>query len=1044
MNSDPDPVPNDSRWRPTLAARAAIGATKFADEHAQVADLLAQLGFSATGQQTASALAVAIVRAARERGHAHGSLEAFLQEFDLQTEEGVTLLCLAESLLRVPDAATADRLIAERIAGGHWAAHLGHTESLFVKAATWALLLTGRVLEPTSANANPSAWLARLIKRAGEPVIRAALKAAMRIIGDQFVIAPTLEAGLQRAGERCASFDLLGEGARNDAQALHYYAAYKAAISTLGTARVPRDPRFGHGISVKLSALEPRYEETCRARVFQCLYPRVRELAVMAAAGGIGLTLDAEEADRLELSLDIFERLARDPALAHWAGLGLAVQAYQKRAFAVLAWVCDVARARPAGLQVRLVKGAYWDTEIKLAQINGLPDYPVFTQKAATDLSYLACAERLLAAGPLLYPQFATHNAATIAAVLTLAGEHRDFEFQRLYGMGESIYRAAALVTGRELPLRVYAPVGNHQQLLPYLLRRLLENGANTSFVNRVFDHGLTPEALVTNPIESLAASQCDQRLPRPRDILLPLRANSPGVDLADHRERARLSDATARVGYAMVGPIVNGHCELLGSTRLVRNPARQGEVLGLAADATRAQIAVAFATAEKAQAEWDAAGGAARADVLLRAAAELTRAQEPLIRLLVREAGKTQRDALDEWREAIDFCHYYAHEARRYCARPQVFAGPTGETNEGSLHGRGVFACISPWNFPLAIFTGQVAAALAAGNAVLAKPAEQTPLIAVMVTRLLHAAGVPPEVLHLLTGDGAVGAALIDQHPLAGVAFTGSISVAQAINRRLALKAGPITPLIAETGGVNALVVDSTALLEAVVDDVIRSGFHAAGQRCSALRVLLVQTEVADTLIALLSGAMDTLVVGDPADFATDIGPIIDGTAQARLDAHLNLLSRQARILHQHPGAIAAGLGNYFGPVLAEISDWSLVTREIFGPIVHLKRFAAEDLRQEIDSLRALGYGLTLGIHTRLASRAREIAIRSGVGNLYVNRNMVGAVVGVQPFGGSGLSGTGPKAGGPYTLLRFMQERTYTENTAATRGNVELYHTAK
>ena len=1024
-----------------LKARAAIAATKLADEDTHVADLLAQLAWPAVSQRAATDLAISIVRATRERGPEIGTLDTFLQEFDLATEEGVTLLCLAESLLRVPDAATADRLISERIASGDWAAHRGHADSVFVNASTWALMLTGRVLQHDAASTLPADWLARLIRRCGEPVIRQALKAAMRIIGNQFVIAPTIEQGIRRASLWPASFDLLGESARSAAQAQRYHAAYAAAITVLGKRSDHRDLARGHGISIKLSALEPRYEEACRTRMLENLYRRVRELALAAAAAGIGFTLDAEEADRLELSLDIFERLAQDSALAAWPGLGLAVQAYQKRAPAVLAWVIELTRARPAPVQIRLVKGAYWDTEVKLAQVHGLNDYPVYTRKAATDLAYLVCADRLLAAGSGLYAQFATHNAATIAAILTMAGHRRDFEFQRLYGMGHAIYQTTTAVTGRKLSLRVYAPVGDHQHLLPYLLRRLLENGANTSFVNRVFDREVSPEQVAANPLEVFTTDRVrPARIPRPADLFQPLRANSPGVDLADRSELERLVGATARYDYAIVGPLVAGNMVPRGPSRLVQNPAVRSQVLGLAADATPAQLEQASATAEAAQPAWDAVGGDARAEVLLRVAEQLIRAQEPLVRLLVREAGKTYRDAVDEWREAIDYCYYYAHEARRYCASPRVFRGPTGEHNAGTLHGRGVFACISPWNFPLAIFTGQMTAALAAGNTVLAKPAAQTPLVAFAATRLLHAAGVPEDVLHLITGDSAIGEALVDLPRLAGVAFTGSMPVAHAINRRLALKPGPITPLIAETGGVNAMVVDSTALLEAVVDDVVRSGFYSAGQRCSALRVLLVQHEIADELINLLGGAMDALTVGDPADPTTDIGPIIDPDAHARLVMHVAALRHRARILKQHPGAIALGRGFYFGPVLAEIEDWSWAHTEVFGPIVHLKRFAAAELMEEITQLRATGFGLTLGIHTRLDRRAREIAMQSGVGNVYVNRNMVGAVVGVQPFGGSGLSGTGPQAGGPYTLLRYMREQTYSVNTAATRGNVELY----
>ncbi len=1020
---------------PNAVIRAEFARMKLAPDEAAVAALLAAVRTPVAARLRIAADATAIIEYCRREPQAHGILEAFLQEFDLTSSEGVALLCLAESLLRVPDAATADRLIAERILSGNWTEHSGHSSSLFVNASTWALMLSGDLLRLESGLlSDPSTWFKALVGRLGEPVIRRAVKAALAILGAQFVLGGDIEAALRRADDLPHSFDMLGEAARSDAQAAQYAAAYRTAIAVIAPSAAL------HAISIKLSALDPRFEETQTPRVLARLYPTLLSLVTAAKTAGVACTIDAEEADRLELTLDLFTRLSDEPALAKWSGLGLAVQAYQKRAPAVIDWVLDCARRRAAPLQIRLVKGAYWDTEIKLAQQNGLAEYPVYTQKAATDLAYLVCAERLLAAGPLVFPQFATHNAYTIATVLALAAPTARFEFQRLHGMGEAVYAAASEIGGRALPLRVYGPVGSHRALLPYLLRRLLENGVNSSFVKRFLAPANPVSTLVADPVTEMSTARPKRHpaLPLPRDLFAPTRANSPAIDWADRRVRAQLLATATPVWQG--GPIVNGEVARGGECVEIRNPADHSQLLARVPQANAVDITTAYQHAACAQASWDVLGGAARAAILRRAGDLIGDARAELVQCIVHEGGKTFRDALDEVREAADYCFYYAAEALRLFNAPQALPAVVGESNLLSLHGRGVFACLSPWNFPLAIFIGQVAAALAAGNTVLAKPAPQTPLTAFLATRLLHASGVPPAVLHLLTGDAAVGVALVALPGLAGVAFTGSWRVARDINQRLAAKAGAICPLIAETSGQNAMLVDSTALLEAVVDDVLQSGFYSAGQRCSSLRVLLVQQEVAAPLRELLGGAMATLVLGDPARMETDIGPLIDAAAQARLRTHYAGLEQHARILFAGAELPAHSRGWYFPPVLAEVNTWSLLEAEVFGPIVHLKTYASEALHSELDALRELGFGLTLGVHSRIEGFAAEAARRAGCGNVYVNRKMVGAVVGSQPFGGRGLSGTGPKAGGPHYLARFATERTVTTNTSVSGGTAALF----
>ena len=966
-------------------------------------------------------------------------VESFLQEFSLGTREGLALMCLAEALLRTPDDETRDRLIAEKIGSADWASHAGQSDSVFVNASTWGLMLTGKLVEvDDDARRDLPGFLKRLAGRLGEPVIRRAVASAVRIMGEQFVLGQTIDAALARAkreGFLC-SFDMLGEGARTAADAARYERIYAEAIARVGERRGAAGPEDGHGVSVKLSALSPRYEATQEARAFEELYPRVLRLALIARQYDMNYAIDAEEADRLVLSLKLIERLAAEPALGDWTGLGVVVQAYQKRSPQVIAHVADLARRTGRRLMVRLVKGAYWDAEIKRAQVMGRPDYPVWTTKPATDLAYLA----LIDAAPHLYAQFATHNAHTLAAVRHMADAAGvRIEHQRLHGMGETLYQAAATCYG-PITVRAYAPVGGHEDLLPYLVRRLLENGANTSFVHALTDERVPAERVAADPITAVEA-QPDRhpRLPIPRDIYGPSRRNSEGDDMSLEVDRARLVAAASTLSGQPLeaGPILGGRPVETAARVAVRSPNARGRIIGHVRDACADDIDQAFARARKAQPGWDRLGGTGRAPVLRAMGDALEASRERLCALAVLEAGKTWPDAIAEVREAVDFCLYYAAEAERLFAGPAELRGPVGEVNTHQLHGRGVFVCISPWNFPLAIFTGQIAAALAAGNAVLAKPAEQTPLIAAEAVRLFHGAGLDPDLLALLPGPGeTVGAALTAHAGLDGVAFTGGTETAWAINRTLAARRGPIVPFIAETGGLNGMFVDTTALREQVIDDAIASAFGSAGQRCSALRVIFLPHETADEIIDGLIGAMQALTLGDPADPATDIGPVIDQEAKAALQRHLDRLNAEARMLH---GPQPKGPGLFFAPVLAEIASPAFLEREVFGPILHVVRYRPADLEAVAAQFAQRRYGLTLGVHSRLQSFVDRVAALVPAGNLYVNRSMIGAVVGVQPFGGEGLSGTGPKAGGPRSLQRHAVERAVSVNTAAQGGDPKL-----
>jgi RHH-type transcriptional regulator, proline utilization regulon repressor / proline dehydrogenase / delta 1-pyrroline-5-carboxylate dehydrogenase len=1020
-------------------------------EDRAVTRLLHALELTGGARHRAVATAMALVEGARARRDERPFLDAFLQEFGLSNQEGIALMCIAEALLRIPDDATADRLIAEKLATGDWSSHAGKSESLFVNASTWGLMLTGGILEldPTI-KTDTTGWMRKFTRKAGEPLVRLAVRRAMRIIGGEFVVGRSIEEALARSAREAevalCSFDMLGEGARTQRDALRYLRSYEHAIDVIGAAAAGRPAEEASSISIKLSALESRYSLLQHERVMQRLVPQVTALVRRAADLGIQLTIDAEEADRLDLSLDVIEALAKDPATHGWPGLGLAVQAYGKRALDVIDWTAATARTYGRRMTVRLVKGAYWDSEIKRAQERGLDGYPVYTRKVTTDVSYLACAGRLLSHTDVIYPQFATHNAHSIAAVLELAPPGADYEFQRLHGMGRLLYAEAARQVAKFPRVRVYAPVGEHKDLLAYLVRRLLENGANTSFVNRFMDEQVPVAEIVRDPVSEIERLQsyAHPRLPIPSSLYAD-RRNCRGIDLGNPpeidvlRKEVSAHRSTKLVALPVAGPIINGIL-LPGSTHPVTNPADRRDAVGSTRDATPDEIVMAFDAGAAAQAAWNSKGGDARASLLDHASDLLEAGRADFHELLVREAGKTISDAIAEVREAVDFCRYYALRARQQFAGPQRLQGPTGELNELSLHGRGVFACISPWNFPLAIFAGQITAALAAGNTVVAKPAEPTPLIAARFVKLLHEAGVPPQAVHLVPAPGRLfGEVALAHAALAGVAMTGSTATALTINRNLAARSGAIVPLIAETGGLNAMIVDSTALPEQVVDDVVSSAFMSAGQRCSALRLLFLQDDIADQVLEMISGAMQELVIGDPADFRTDLGPVITPTAADGLAQHLARMRKEARIVKACTLGEAHANGSFFAPHLIELKSAAQLTREEFGPILHVVRYRAADIVKVLQAIRASHYGLTLGVQTRLESFWREVFEHTDIGNTYVNRNMIGAVVGVQPFGGTGLSGTGPKAGGPHYLARFANERMLTVNTAATGGNAAL-----
>ncbi|MEW5755060.1 MAG: bifunctional proline dehydrogenase/L-glutamate gamma-semialdehyde dehydrogenase PutA [Pseudomonadota bacterium] len=1027
--------------------RAEIDRDYMPDEEALIKVLLDEAGMPESDLQQIHQLARRWVEQLRARGVAPGSIESFLQEYSLTTDEGVILMCLAESLLRIPDAATSDRLIQDCIARGDWQQHQGKSDSMLVNAATWGLMLTGKVT-PLSERvyADAPGALRRLIGRLGEPLVRRAMQQAVRIMGHQFVMGETIKKALHRAAgtghHQRYSFDMLGEAAMTEEDVERYFAAYLDAITRIADEVDADQPLLArHGISVKLSALHPRYEFSQRARVMHELSTRVLILAQHAKRAGITMTIDAEESERLTLSLDVFKSVYEDVSLGDWAGLGLAVQAYQTRARAVIDWVIALARQGGRRIPVRLVKGAYWDSEIKRAQQAGYPGYPVFTRKSATDVSYLACAKKILAASDIIYPQFATHNARTLASILTMAGEYRDYEFQRLHGMGEALYQILH-ETHPALPCRVYAPVGGYDTLLPYLVRRLLENGANTSFINRIWDEQQPVEAIIADPVSQLAAlsQKPNPRIPLPTQLYGPKRPNSIGINLSDEYTRGLLfAEIASALEPHHAAPRV-GDIKPHGVPRSVVAPWCISQVIGSVIEADERSVRQAVDQGAAAYARWSLTTADMRAGYLEQAASLFEDRRAELLALIVREAGKTVPDAIAELREAVDFCRYYAAQARADFAVPMTMPGPTGEINKLFWHGRGVFVCVSPWNFPLAIFVGQIAAALAAGNCVIAKPSHQTPLIAHRAVELLHGAGIPADVLQFLPCSGAVlSQCVLQDERIAGVAFTGSTGTALHINRQLAARPGAIVPLIAETGGQNAMIVDSSALPEQVVRDAMRSAFNSAGQRCSALRVLYLQHEVADRIISMLQGAMAELQVGDPCDLATDVGPVIDEEAVDKLTLHIERFVAHRKVLYQTPLPEAARDGYFIAPTLIELDSIAELHHEVFGPVLHVIRYPAEGLDRVLDEINGTGYGLTLGVHSRIEQRIDYICSKARVGNIYINRDIIGAVVGVQPFGGEGMSGTGFKAGGPHYLYRFASERSISNNIAAIGGNTTL-----
>ncbi len=974
-----------------------------------------------------------------------GGVEDFMREFGLTTREGLAMMVLAEALLRVPDAQTADKLIEDKLAAARFDDPSGpKSDTWLVSASSWALGVTSRLLHPGD---TPQSILSSLVKRLGMPTVRVATRKAMRLLGHQFVLGETIQKALDRAKGQEAkgyrySYDMLGEGARTAADAERYFKSYASAIEAIGKAagdkKLPNRP----GISVKLSALHPRYQAVNGDRVRDELLPKLRELAQMARDRNLNFTIDAEEADRLEISLDVIAALLTDPVTEGWEGFGLAVQAYQKRGIHVIDWLVNAARKTNRRMMVRLVKGAYWDTEIKHAQEGGAEGYPVFSRKAATDLSYLCCAKRMLAARDVLYPQFATHNALTVAQIIELAGGKAEgYEFQRLHGMGESLYKSVCERDG--FPCRIYAPVGGHKDLLAYLVRRLLENGANSSFVTIVGDASVKVEDMLKRPVEILDNGHhaVNRSIPLPKDLYGGSRRNSDGVEFGCAAERNKLVDGMARfkAPFTEAGPLGKG-LSASGDAHPVFAPMDGSTKVGTVRFADRDTAQKAIEVARKGFEAWSRKPVEERAAALEKLGDLLEVNRDRLMTILAMEAGKCLTDGIAEIREAVDFCRYYAAEAKTLFGEGRLMPGPTGEENRYRYRGRGVFVCISPWNFPLAIYLGQISAALVAGNAVVAKPAEQTPLVAYEAARLMYEAGVPQDAFLLVPGEGDIGAALTSHPAVAGVAFTGSTETAWAINGTLAAKRGPIVPLVAETGGINAMLVDATALPEQVCDDVMMSAFRSAGQRCSALRLLYVQEDVADSLLRMLEGAAKELKLGDPRLPSTDIGPVIDEEARDNILSHVDDMREKQTL--RYAGEIPAGKlanGSWVAPHIIELDKAEALTREVFGPVLHVVRYKAADIGKVLDQIAATGYGLTLGVHSRIDATVKKVVDRLSVGNIYVNRNTIGAVVGTQPFGGSGLSGTGPKAGGPAYLTRFALEQVLSINTAAAGGNASL-----
>jgi len=1004
----------------------------YADEAQSVESLLMALNWDESCARRVQERARGLVEKVRDKKRKRGELESFLQQYGLNTEEGLALMTLAEALLRIPDTATANALIKDKMAAADWLEAQGNSKDLMVRAAGFGLSLTRKTLDSAAS-------------RLGEPLIRKAMVEAIRMLGKQFVLGRTIEEGVKNAGSYSKkgyrmSYDMLGEGARTAEDAQRYFQIYHDSISYIAT--TAKD-KLRPGMSVKLSALHPRYEFSQREQCVPELTEKLLMLAQLAAKNDINLTVDAEEVDRLEMSLEIIAAVAADPSLGQWEGFGLAVQAYQKRAPAVIDDLIALAEKTGRKLQVRLVKGAYWDTEIKRAQVQGLPGYPVYTRKANTDLCYLACARTMLARRDVMYPMFATHNAYTAAAILELAAnDSAGFEFQRLHGMGETLHDQ--ILNDNQAGASVYAPCGSHEDLLPYLVRRLLENGASTSFVHQILDERIPVNDVIADPVASARdhATKTHPKIPLPVHIY-KTRKNSEGIDLTEKTMVLPLLEEIRKFpkNTPQAAPMIGGKLHKIMTEQPVYNPANTDDIAGYVWEVDEKLIEEAFKTAKKGFDFWSKISAHERAEKLEKLADLMERHSAELMALCIREAGKTVPDALAEVREAVDFCRYYAQQGRiDFTPEGHELPGPTGESNRLVLHGRGVFVCISPWNFPLAIFTGQVTAALMAGNAVIAKPASPTPLIAMRAVQLMIEAGIPAEAINLLPGSGKMGGVMVAHPDTAGVAFTGSTQVARLINRTLAAKDSAIVPLIAETGGQNAMIVDSSALTEQVVDDVLTSAFGSAGQRCSALRVLYVQEDIAPRVIAMLKGAMAFRQMGDPLCLSTDIGPAIDKASRDTLEKHQAWLDKNGTFIAAVPlDSDLKGKGTFFAPVAYEISNIRELEQEVFGPILHIVRYKAGNIDSVIDDINASGFGLTCGIHSRITASVRHIADHIKAGNIYVNRSMIGAVVGVQPFGGQGLSGTGPKAGGPHYLPRFATEKVISVDTTRQGGNASL-----
>ncbi|MGQ3888267.1 bifunctional proline dehydrogenase/L-glutamate gamma-semialdehyde dehydrogenase PutA [Legionella sp. CNM-1927-20] len=1027
-------------------SRACINKAYRAREQTLVRELIDKAILSPETVKAIQNSAINLVEKVRAERKKSTGIDSFLTEYALSSDEGIALMCLAEALLRVPDNATIDSLIKDKLATADWKSHRGQSDSFFVNATTWALMLTGKVLTPERADSLLSKALLTLLNRSGEGVVRKAVEKAMRIMSKQFVMGRTISEALARAKKREAvgyrySYDMLGEAALTQIDAARYFTAYSHAIEVIGS-RVDKNTTIYQrpGISIKLSALHPRYHEAQRDRVLEALSPKLLALAQAACKYDIALTIDAEESERLDLSLDVIESVFSNPSLDGWQGFGIAVQSYQKRAFFLLDWIAELARKNYRRIMVRLMKGAYWDSEIKKTQMQGLTDYPVFTRKIFTDVSFQACARKILTMTDAIYPQFATHNAYSVAMILSIAGDYHDFEFQCLHGMGRELYEQ---IVPAGIPCRIYAPVGSHEDLLPYLVRRLLENGANSSFVNRIVDEKAPIDSLVEDPIAkaSMLVNKPNSNILLPIDLFMPERQNSVGFDFSDREAVGQLKLLYEQMDFNHweAGPLLANRIDRQVE-RSVTSPQNQNKPIGRISEATLEDVQAALSSAEKAFIDWSRKSVHERAAILLRIA-DLFEENKPLLMaMLCKEAGKTWPDSLAEVREAIDFCRYYAAEAIKLMATPKRLSGYTGELNELSLHGRGTALCISPWNFPLAIFTGQIVAALVTGNTVIAKPAEQTPLIAATAVKFMYQAGIQNDVLQLLPGPGdVIGSALVNDLRIKAILFTGSNQTADIINQTLASRGGEIIPFIAETGGQNAMIVDSSALLEQVVIDTINSAFGSAGQRCSALRVLYVQDEIYSRLVNLLKGAMAELKIGDPQWLATDIGPVIDQEALLALKEHVHSMEQQYEIIYQCPLSEECADGYFMPPTAIAIDSIRALKKEVFGPILHVVRYKRKDLDKVIQDINSTGYGLTLGIHSRINQQVEYIRNRVRAGNCYVNRNMIGAVVGLQPFGGEGLSGTGPKAGGPYYLLPLCHERTYTVDTTAAGGNASL-----